>query len=277
MKITVTGGRGFIGAATAHIGKEMGHEVSFFDRRDGNDIMGSLSALRGSDAVIHLAGLLGTHELFDRVQETIDVNVTGSYRIMRWCLKHDARYVGIQMPNVFPSIYRATKMGAYYLAEALQHSRGLQCSHVRAFNAFGPGQAFGHGHPQKIVPTFAVNAWRGVPLPVWGDGRQTVDLVHVNDIARLLILATQFTNGEIFDGGTGQAHSVYGTASMVKAIAKSESPIHFLPMRDGETPTDIVAKGEGWDLLPPEYLPKFRYQDLVDTVEWYKDRVGADA
>jgi hypothetical protein len=42
-------------------------------------------------------------------------------------------------------------------------------------------------------------------------------------------------------------------------------------MRDGEKSTNIVAKGEGWHLLPKELLPKFRYGDLVDTVKWYKD------
>jgi UDP-glucose 4-epimerase len=272
MKITVTGGKGFIGEPTARIGKEMGHEVSFFDRRDGNDVLGDLGPLEGSDAVIHLAGLLGTHELFDSIQDAIDVNITGSYRIMDWCLKNDARYVGILMPDVFPSIYRATKMASHNLAQALQHSRGLKCSHVRAFNAFGPGQAHGPGHPQKILPTFAVNAWRGDPIPVWGDGRQTVDLVYVDDLAKLLVAATDFTNGEVFDGGTGHPFTVGGVASMVKALAgPSSSEIRYLPMRDGEKSTNIVAKGEGWHLLPKELLPKFRYGDLVDTVKWYKD------
>src|ERR1044072_7649781 len=87
MKITVTGGKGFIGEPTARIGKEMGHEVSFFDRRDGNDILGDLTLLEGSDAVIHLAGMLGTHELFSDIESAIEVNIVGSYRIMEWCLR----------------------------------------------------------------------------------------------------------------------------------------------------------------------------------------------
>jgi UDP-glucose 4-epimerase len=272
MKITITGGKGFIGTPTARYAQELGHEVAFFDRRDGNDILGDLSPLAGSDAVIHLAGLLGTHELFDDIQSAIDVNVTGSYRIMKWCLDHDARYVGILMPNVFPSVYRATKMASHYLAEALQNSRGLKSAHVRSFNAFGPGQAYGPGHPQKIIPTFAVNAWRGEPIPVWGDGRQTVDLIYVDDLAKLLVAATEFTNGEVFDGGTGTPFTVAGVASMVKALAGSQADTLYLPMRDGERPTDIVAKGENWDLLPKDTVPKFRYGDLVDTVNWYKDQ-----
>jgi UDP-glucose 4-epimerase len=270
MKITVTGGKGFIGEPTARIGKEMGHEVSFFDRRDGNNILGDLGPLEGSDAVIHLAGLLGTHELFDDIEAAIETNVLGSYRIMQWCLLNRARYVGILMPDVFPSVYRATKIASYNLAQALHHSKGLKVSHVRAFNAFGPGQAHGPGHAQKILPTFAVNAWRGVPLPIWGDGNQTVDLVYVDDVARLLIEAVEFSDGQIFDAGTGIPMSVRAVAEMVKGIAMSEAPLQYLPMRDGEEPTTVVATGHGWDLLHPHLRPKFRYLDLVNTVQWYR-------
>jgi UDP-glucose 4-epimerase len=270
VKITVTGGKGFIGEPTARIGKEMGHEVSFFDRRDGNDILGDLGSLEGSEAVIHLAGMLGTHELFDTIPAAIETNILGSYRIMEWCLLNRARYVGILMPDVFPSVYRATKIAGYNLAQALMTSKGLKCSHVRAFNAFGPGQAYGPGHPQKILPTFAVNAWRGRPIPIWGDGTQTVDLIYVDDVARLLIEAVEYTHGQIIDAGTGVPFSVKTVAEMVKSIAKSDAPLQYLPMRDGETPTTITARGEGWDLLPPSIVPKFNYLDLINTVNWYR-------
>jgi len=271
MKIAITGGKGFIGEPTARIAKELGHDVVFFERRDGNDIMGDLSGLDGSDAVIHLAGLLGTHELFANIQNAIDVNITGSYRIMDWCLRNQARYVGILMPDVFPSIYTATKIAAYRLAVALWHSQGLLMSHVRAFNAFGPGQAHGEGHPQKILPTFAVNAWQGKPLPIWGDGSQTADLVYVDDLARLLVAATGFTEGEVFDGGTGIPTVVLDLANEINQYTKNEAGFRNFPMRDGEEPTTIVATGEGWDLLPEELIPKYRPEDLKYTVDWYRD------
>ena len=164
MKIVVTGGGGFIGNATRLYAQELGHEVWTFDRADGHDVMGDLEGLKGADTVIHLAGLLGTHELFNTVQDAIDINITGSYRVMDWCLNNDASYVGIAMPDAFPSIYTATKIATQRLATALHHSRGLRVSHVRAFNAYGPGQKHGPGHPQKIIPTFATAAWRQDPI-----------------------------------------------------------------------------------------------------------------
>ena len=78
--------------------------------------------LGGADSVIHLAGVLGTHELFDAPAEAVRVNVLGSLNVMQWCLNNHAQYTGILMPDVFPSIYTATKVAAKRLADALYHS-----------------------------------------------------------------------------------------------------------------------------------------------------------
>lgn len=270
MRIAVTGGGGFIGQATVRQAQVEGHDAWSFDRADGNDVTASLDGLKGADCVIHLAGLLGTHELFDAVQAAIDVNVTGAYRIMDWCLNNDAAYVGITMPDAFPSIYTATKVASQRLATALHHSRGLRVSHVRAFNAFGPGQKHGPGHPQKIVPTFAARAWRNDPIPIWGDGTQTVDLIHVDDVAKVLVAATALTNNETVDAGTGTALSVNQVADFVLRVTHSTGSAEHLPMRDGEIPTKLVADGEGWDLIG--FRPQFSWSTLADTVRWYRGR-----
>lgn len=270
MKIAVTGGGGFIGQATLQQAQAEGHEAWSFDRSDGNDVTTDLSSLKGADCVIHLAGVLGTHELFATIQEAIDVNITGTSRVMTWCLDNGASYVGITMPDAFPSIYTATKIASQRLATALYHSRGLPVSHVRAFNAYGPGQKHGRGHPQKIVPTFASRAWRNVPIPIWGDGTQTVDLIHVDDIARILVAATKLTDNEIVDAGTGTALSVNQVADFVLKITKSSASADHLSMRDGEIPTKLVAEGEGWDLVG--FRPEFSWPKLADTVRWYRGR-----
>lgn len=270
MKITVTGGKGFIGSHVARWAEQAGHEVCFFDKRDGNDIMGDLSALDGSDAVIHLAGVLGTLELFDTVQDAIDKNITGSYRIAKWCLENNAQYTGILVPDVFPSIYCATKVAAHRLTSALHQAKGLKVSHVIAYNAHGPGQAFGPGHPQKFGPTFSINAWNNRPIPVWGDGSALVDPISVSDVARLLVDATEFSDDVVFDGGTGTAVTVREIAEFVVNLTGSTAGIEYLPMRIGETPTNVAAKGLGWDLL--DWRPHFNWNHLHDTVMWYKGK-----
>lgn len=276
MKIAVTGGAGFIGAAVLKWAKAYGHEAWSFDHSTGDDVLGNLGNLDGAQRVIHLAGVLGTHELFDDITTAIDVNVHGTRRVLEWCRDNGAGYTGITMPPVFPSIYTATKICADRLATAFHHTFGVPVSRVQAFNAHGPGQKHGHGHPQKIIPTFAVNAWRGWPLPIWGDGYQTVDLVTAEDLGRMLVDASAFDDDDVFDGGTGQALSVSEVAQFVServAVCGGPfAPVEHLPMRRGERPTHIVATGQGWDKL--SWHPEFTWDDLAVTVEWYRDRLA---
>src|SRR3990170_3281413 len=178
MRIAVTGGSGFLGRAAVQAADDAGHDVWSFDRPEKHDVLGSLDALSDADAVVHLAGVLGTSELFDTPETAIDVNIKGTLRVLQWCRDNGAAYVGITMPPVFPPVYTATKVCSQRLATAWHQAFGVRVSHVRAFNAYGSHQAHGTGHPQKIVPTFATEAWAGRPIPVWGDGEQTVDLVH---------------------------------------------------------------------------------------------------
>jgi len=272
MRIAVTGGGGFIGLPVIREAQRQGHEAWTFDRADGNDILEDLSDLKGADCVIHLAGLLGTHELFEDPEEAVRVNVIGSLRVMQWCIEYGAHYVGIMMPDLFPSIYTATKIASKRLADALHHSRGLRVSHVRAFNAFGPGQKYGPGHPQKILPTFALAGWRNEPIPIWGDGTQVVDLIHADDLARLLLHATGWTRNEVFDGGTGTQISINQLAQFTLQVTGSTAGVTYLPMRDGEIPPkECRATGEGWDLLPAEMVPAFDWGRVANTIVSYKD------
>lgn len=270
MRIAVTGGAGFIGRATVDAATRAGHQAWSFDRSDGNDILGSLSDLEGAEAIVHLAGVLGTAELFDDPDNAVCVNVLGTLRILQWCQRNQAAYVGITMPDVFPSVYTATKICAMRLATAWHRAYGVPVSHVRAFNAYGPGQAYGPGHPQKILPTFAHNAWNNQPLPVWGDGEQTVDLVHTDDVAQLLVEACGHGHDEVIDAGTGVSVTVNQLAQVILDETGSTGGIEYLPMRLGEEPTRVAASGAGWDLLKEEQRPWFSWDRVLEVVRWYK-------
>lgn len=271
MRVLVTGSGGFIGSAVKEWLNKEGHEAVPYDLRDGNDIRdkdGVLAAAWGTDAIIHMAGMLGTHELFDTVEEAIDTNIKGNWHVLEACRQWGLSFVGIAMPPVFKSIYTATKVASTWMASAYHQTYGVPVSHVRAYNAFGPGQAHGPGHPQKIVPTFAYNITHGLAVPVWGDGEQTVDLIHVDDLAHMLVDALKFGDDDYFDGGTGKAFTVNETVDMVAECADESYTIDYLPMRRGERPTNIVATGEGWDKLG--WSPSFDYDDLAETVEYYR-------
>lgn len=278
MRILVTGGLGFLGAATMKAGEAAGHFMVPFDRAMGLDIT-SRKLVRDAfddvdpDHVIHLAGVLGTAELFDDPHTAVDVNIHGTLNVLEACREADAGYTAVTMPPVFPSVYTATKVCADRLATAWHRAHGLRTSHVIAYNAYGPGQKHGPGHPQKIIPTFATKAWAGEPIPIWGDGEQGVDLVHVDDIGSMLVAATAFGDDEVFDAGTSVMFSVNEVAGAVHSIVANnggptEPLIDYLPMRKGETPTKIVAERRGWDLL--DWHPGHNYSRFVEAVLSYR-------
>jgi UDP-glucose 4-epimerase len=270
-RVAITGGSGFIGRAVDDLLREYGFETVILDRSNGFDVVSSdvVWATRGCDTVVHLAGVLGTEELFDLPEHAIDVNVKGTARILKACTINDLHFVGITMPQVWSNVYQATKGAAVALGRAWQEAFGLRVSWVRAFNVFGEGQ---HVHGvQKIVPTFATRAWKNQPIPVWGDGNQTVDLIYVRAVAKIfaaIVADPQKFGGAVIDAGTGHLKTVNEVAGLVLKHAESPSPIVHLPMRAGERPADVQAKGEGWDLLG--WFPRFNQEQLMRTVHWYK-------
>ena len=147
-RVAVTGGRGFLGAEVC---RQTG--ATPFDLRDGFDVCLAPVALGGYTHVIHLAGVLGTDELFDRPHQAVDVNIHGTLNVLEACRLRDVAYTGITMPSVWTNVYSATKGCSRQLASAWHHEFGVPVSHVRAFNVFGEGQKV-HG-VAKIVPTFA--------------------------------------------------------------------------------------------------------------------------
>lgn len=270
MKTAVTGSDGFIGTAVVRNLVASGTEVVELDLSSGFDVLDADIARRidGCCSVIHLAGLLGTDELFAVPYRAVDVNIKGTLRVLDACAKTGVSYVGITVPDVWANVYQATKMCCRRLATAWHENFGVGVSHVRAFNVFGPGQkVLG---VRKVVPTFSVHAWRGEPLPVFGDGTQKVDLIHVDDVAKILIAATGITDDRVIDAGTGSGTSVLALASMIIEITGGRSAVEFLPMRKGERPAAVIANGDGWEHL--DGRPIFRPTDLSETVRWYESR-----
>jgi UDP-glucose 4-epimerase len=269
-KIAVTGSGGFIGQYVEKVIVDNGDDFIPFDRVDGHNVLGSLRGLEGASTVIHLAGMLGTAELFDLPERAVEENVIGTLRILEWCRDNGGGFVGITMPDSsWANVYQATKLCAMRLATAWHRNMGVPVAHVRAFNAYGPGQKHGDLHPQKIIPTFAYHAWRGSPIPIWGDGKQTVDLVHVQDVAQMLYQATRFGDDEVFDAGTGVSMPVNMVAALVNMVTGNEAGVTYYPMRAGEEPNShIAARGEGWHRIG--WTPTLDINLLAETVRSYK-------
>lgn len=284
MRIVVTGGNGFIGKHTVDLLRSRGHDVVTVDIIEDPDL--DISApwssavsdrFRDAELIVHVAGILGTEELFDQPHQAIDTNVKGTLNILQFCAKASARFVGITLPNVWKNPYAITRQCARDLATAWHLHCGVPVSYVRAFNVFGPGQKV---HTvRKIIPTFATAAWAGSPLEVFGSGEQKVDLVHVRDVAKMLVSATAFGGDKTLEAGTGQGLQVTQIARLIiDHVHDSGGPtseITFSPPRKGEhvVANDLVlARGEGWDRVG--WQPAFDVADLYATVDSYRPAAG---
>jgi UDP-glucose 4-epimerase len=271
--VTITGGDGFLGRAVTKELTKRGHSCAVLDITTGVDILDATSVrsnIVGCDHVIHLAGLLGTNELFSTPYEAVDVNIKGSLNVMLACRDLGVGYTSIQMPNTaWCNIYQSTKFCAENIAMAYNKYQGLKASFVCAYSGFGEQQKV--RGVQKFLPTFATRAWRNQPLPIWGSGEQTLDMVYSSDIARVLVDAMAYKNGEHFDAGTGVPTTVNKVAKMVIEITGSTAGVEHFPMRNGEVEDGVppIAVGRGWDLLG--YKPEFRMEDFIRTVEWYRE------
>lgn len=268
--ILVTGANGFLGTHLTLLMKKRGVFHLTLDKENADYTLNlrHSHALQGRyfpkfHRVIHLAGVLGTHELFDLVYEAIDVNIKGTVNVLNLCKQQGIPFTGVTMAHVWKNPYETTKLAAERLADAWGREYEFPVNYYTIYNAFGEYQSHGAGHPQKIIPTFATHAWQQKPIPVWGDGSQIVDLVYAGDIAQLLLDDPQ----DGTEGGYGVGLTVKGVAEMVWSIANPGTTvqIEYLPMRRGEhTPErDPVAQAKSIQMVGFE-------QKLEDTVRWYR-------
>jgi UDP-glucose 4-epimerase len=294
-RAVVVGGQGFLGASVVRELVARGDDVTVVDRvasqsacdtlfgagavraRPGDirDRSSLRAPFRGADEVYHFAGRLGTSELDEDIVAAIDANISGTVNVFEAAIAADVRAVFYpSKPDVWLNTYTITKRAADHFA-SLFGARGLRIAALKYFNAYGPGQAL--GPVRKLIPTFAVHAIRGEPLPVYGDGEQTVDMIYSADVGRITVdyLRADPETTPI-DLGRGIALSVNEVAAAVNALLSNPAGTRHLPMRRGETPgTRLVA-----DLGPLQrVVGPLAFADwetsLATTLSSYEAEVGA--
>jgi nucleoside-diphosphate-sugar epimerase len=224
--------------------RNMGH-VTFdrpLDVRDAHQLSNNLT---GIGAVIHLAGALGTSELFGHERDAADVNILGALAVADACRTRRIPMVWIGTGHAGqPNVYAITKLCAQDLLLAAYDNVTV----VKAYHAYGPGQAsfppHGKGHVRKIMPSFVNRALTGMPLEIHGDGSNVIDLIHVDEVARILVDAVDGPRGVVLEAGTGVGLDVRSVAESVIQMTGSCSEIVHLPMRPGEPEGAVVVAAE---------------------------------
>jgi UDP-glucose 4-epimerase len=253
MSNIIIGGNGFIGK---HIADELlsrGEDVIIFDNSPGvfSSIDSRVTFIEGDICdryklrdvlkevknIYHLAGLLGTEELFNEPQKALEVNLIGLVNLLEYIAnKKHVKLFFPSTPYIWRNIYSLTKHSGEELCLIYNRAYGIDIRILRLWNIYGPYQQF---YPiKKAVPLFIINALEGVPLEIYGEGNQEVQLVYVEDAAKVIVdfmaLSGQFSNTLDMSGLISTKMTVTSLAESIIKACKSRSTLVHLPRRFGE-------------------------------------------
>ncbi|MEW6336722.1 MAG: dTDP-glucose 4,6-dehydratase [Acidobacteriota bacterium] len=160
--------------------------------------------------------------------------------------------------------YSASKAGGDRLAHAYWASHGVPVIITRASNNYGPYQ-----YPEKLIPLFVTNALRDLPVPLYGDGKNVRDWLHVADHCRaVLFLLERGDVGEVYNvAGGNERENVEITGAILRILGKPESLIRHVADRVGHDRRYSLdasrLRGLGWS-------PSVSFErGLAETVAWY--------
>ena len=255
MRVLVTGGAGFIGRWVVAELLDRGHDVLAVDdlsagdeanlhglsgagtlRFEPGDIRDAAACRRwlvGTDAVAHLAASISVQDSIDDPATTFDNDVVGTFRLLEATRERGARFLFMSTCMVYDrattsagidedhptkpaSPYAASKLAGEALTLSYFHAYGMPTTVVRPFNTYGPFQrSVGEG---GVVAIFTRRSIAGEPLRIYGDGRQTRDLLYVTDCARFVCdaLLSDAATGRILNAGTGGDVSINDLAAAIE-------------------------------------------------------------
>ncbi len=309
MTIFVTGGAGFIGSEFIRQGIAAGHRIINFDKLTYAGNLGNLATVADHpnyslalgdvcvasavaealpeqcDAVVHFAAESHVDRSILSAEEFVRTNVLGT-QVMLDVARHRraGRFLHISTDEVGGDMepdewfredsplepnspYAASKTAAEHFVRAAARTFGIDTLITRTSNNYGPYQ-----FPEKLLPLAISNAMEDRPIPVYGDGMQVRDWVHVTDNCRALFdVLDRGRSGETYHiGGGAPRPNIEVLHLLLKILDKPLSLLTRVTDRLGHdrryaVAFDKIASELGW-------RPEIPFeQGLADTVQWYRD------
>lgn len=252
------------------------------------------------DTIVHFAAESHVDRSIAGPAPFIQTNLVGTFTLLEGFRRHweaqgcpaHFRFLHISTDEVYGSLgpaepsftensayapnspYAAAKAGSDHLVRAYHHTYGLPTLITHSSNNYGPYQ-----HPEKLIPLMAVNVLLGKPLPIYGDGQNIRDWLHVTDHCEALILVLRRGNpGETYNiGGVSEWRNL----DLVEAICESMgSLVAHLPVKPAHKLITFVSDRPGHDRRYAidiskirqtlGWSPKIAFQDgLTQTLQWY--------
>ena len=307
-QLLVTGGAGFIGS---HFVRRMlaGHpemRVTVLDKLTYAGNLANLDEVAGDpryrfikgdirdsaaveglaadvDLIVNFAAESHVDRSLDQPDAFIQTNLYGTFVLLEAARRHGrARFLQVSTDEVYGDVssgsstedaplrpsspYSASKAGGDLLVSAYHATYGLPAMITRATNTFGPYQ-----YAEKVIPLFVTNALEGLPLPVYGDGLQTREWLHVDDHCDALEIVLEHGEpGGIYNVGSGDELSNLELAGQILELTgQPNSLIEHVEDRLGHDRRYSVNSSRVRDL---GWQPVRRWAEaLAETVAWYRE------
>jgi dTDP-glucose 4,6-dehydratase len=302
VRVLVTGGCGFIGS---HFVKRLvasGDEVVVLDKLtysgnlanlegvDHDFVQGDIAdpvavagAGEGADAAVNFAAETHVDRSILEAGDFIRTDVVGTHVLLEWARKAGVRFVQVSTDEVYGDLplgvsakeedplrpsspYSASKAGGDLQVLAYVRTYGVDASISRGSNTYGPNQ-----YPEKLVPLFVTNALDRLPLPLYGDGRQTRDWLHVDDhCAAIELMLRDGEAGEAYNvGGGRELENVEVARRIVGLTGADPALIRHVDDRPGH---DRRYSLDSSKLAALGWTAQRDFEDgLAETVAWYRD------
>ena len=255
-----------------------------FIKGDIRDSRSVASALKDHDGIVHFAAESHVDRSVNNATVFIETNVLGTQVLLDQALSLNIpRFVHISTDEVYGTIdvgswdeqepllpnspYSASKASSDLLVRSYHVTHGLNTSVTRCSNNYGP-----HHFPEKLIPLFVTNLLDGLKVPLYGDGENVRDWLHVDDhcrgIAKVLLNGRA---GEIYNiGGGTELTNRELTQLLLAATGRDDSSVEPVADRKGHDrrySVDIskISRELG-------YKPEVDFQEgLEGVVKWYRD------
>ena len=302
MKLLVCGGAGFIGSNFVRLrASEQGDEIVVLDkltyagRRENLEgvehsfVHGAIEdpsaveqAIEGAEAVVNFAAETHVDRSITEPDAFVKTHAEGTFVLLEEARRRGVRYLQVSTDEVYGSIeegsfteqtpldpsspYSATKAGADLLVKSYAHTYGMEAVICRGSNNYGPYQ-----YPEKLIPLMILNALHGDRLPVYGDGMQVRNWIHVTDFARAIghVLA-HGAPGEIYNaGGPDECANIEVVERILELTGADRALIEHVTDRPGHDRRYSLSSDKvralGWE-------SRVRFADgLAQTVDWYRE------
>lgn len=313
--LLLTGGAGFIGSALVrHLLDTTPYRVvildaltyagnmdNIADRIDGDRCIMVAGSVTDAGLVDRLMGHYGVEMVVHAAAEShvdrsiaaapafIDTNVVGTMILLEAARRFAVRrFVQVSTDEVYGTLeptdppfhegtplapsspYSASKASADLLALAWWTTYGVPVMVTRCSNNYGPRQ-----FPEKFIPTMILRALAGEPLPVYGDGRQVRDWIHVDDHCRgILAVLDHGVPGRVYNfGGECERYNIDVATTIVDALGVPRSAITYVTDRPGHDRRYAVNIDRVRHELAWEPVASFD-EALRATIAWYQDNTG---